>query len=115
MKILSFVEGTNPCRGGTGIGDVHEIMSSLVKRGHEAILNMSGFPNPGTEDWVQPDALTALECEMGSGNYGIFVPPCVFHRWSFLPTMLQSIDLLSFPCFYAAIMFFSFQVPRRQS
>jgi glycosyltransferase involved in cell wall biosynthesis len=54
-------------------------------------LNMTGFPNPGTEDWVQPDALTALECKIGFGNYGIVMYPYVFHRWSFSPTMLQSI------------------------
>lgn len=84
MKIFSFVEGANPCRGGTGIGGVHEIMSSLARCGNDVVLNISDLHNPGTEHYVQPDIRSAFACKMGSGNYGIVVYPSALERWTFL-------------------------------
>ncbi len=36
-KVFSFVQGANPNMGGTSIGGVHGIMSSLAERGHQVI------------------------------------------------------------------------------
>ena len=60
MKILSFVEGANPNKGGMGIGGVHGILDSLARRGHEVVLNIAGIPNPGTEHWAQLDVRSVL-------------------------------------------------------
>ena len=91
MKIFSFVEGANPRKGGLGLVGVPWIAKSVAERGHQVVLNIAGYPNPGTERWVQPDVRTALECKMGAGSYGIIVYPCVIQRWAFSPAMLRAL------------------------
>ncbi|TFG50745.1 MAG: glycosyltransferase [Candidatus Brocadiia bacterium] len=90
MKIFSFVEGANPRKGGLGLVGVPWIAKSVAERGHQVVLNIAGYPNPGTEKWVQPDVRTALECKMGAGKYGIVTYPCIIQRWAFSPAMLRA-------------------------
>jgi len=91
MKIFSFVEGANPSRGGVGLVGVPWIAKSVAERGQQVVLNIAGYPNPGTEHWVQPDIRTALNCKMGLGSYGIIMYPCVNQRWAFSPSMLRTL------------------------
>jgi glycosyltransferase involved in cell wall biosynthesis len=90
MKVFSFAEGANPRKGGLGLVGVPWIAKSVAERGHQVVLNIAGYPNPGTEKWVQPDVRTALECKMGAGRYGIVKYPCIIKRWAFSPAMLRA-------------------------
>jgi glycosyltransferase involved in cell wall biosynthesis len=89
MKIFSFVEGANPRKGGLGLVGVPWIAKSVAERGHQVVLIIAGYPNPGIEHLIKPDIRTALKCKMGLGNYGIIVYPCVIQRWAFSPAMLR--------------------------
>ena len=87
MKILSFVEGAHPRKGGLGLVGVPWITKSLADRGHQVVLNIGGRVNPGAELSLQPDLNKALQQKSGSGTFGI-----VTHRasgcWAFAPGML---------------------------
>jgi glycosyltransferase involved in cell wall biosynthesis len=67
MKVLSFVEGANPRRGGLGLVGVPRITESLAERGHQVVLNVGGRVSPGGERFVQLDVNTALQQKSG-GN-----------------------------------------------
>jgi glycosyltransferase involved in cell wall biosynthesis len=91
MKIFAFVEGANPRKGGLGLVGVPWIAKSLAERGHQVVLNIAGYPNPGIEHLIQPDVRRALECKMGAGNYGIITYPCITQKWAFSPAMLRAL------------------------
>jgi len=86
VKVLSFVEGANPRRGGLGLVGVPNIVRSLAERGHQVVLNVAGRVSPGAERFVQPDINTALQQKSGLGTFGIVTyPACGW--WAFAPTM----------------------------
>jgi glycosyltransferase involved in cell wall biosynthesis len=87
MKILSFVEGANPRRGGLGLVHVPMIVKSLVDRGHEGVLVIGGRVNPGREHLVQPDVDRAIQQKSGAGKFGIVTFPA-WDRWAFAPSMI---------------------------
>ena len=89
MKIFSFADGANPRKGGLGLVGVPWIAKSVAERGHQVVLNIGGYPNPGIEHLIKPDIRTALTCKMGLGNYGIIIYPCVILRWAFSPAMIR--------------------------
>jgi len=88
MKILAFVEGANPRRGGLGVGGAPGIMRSLAHRGHQVVLNIAGKVNPGAEQFVQPDVNSALCRKSGAGTFGIVTYPTC-GNWAFAPSMLR--------------------------
>lgn len=86
MKILNFVEGVNPRKGGLGLVGVPMIVKSLADRGHQVVLIIGGRVNPGRERFVQPDINTALQQKSGLGTFGIVTyPACGW--WAFAPAM----------------------------
>jgi len=87
VKVLSFVEGANPRKGGLGLVGVPMIAKSLADRGHQEVLVIGGRVNPGRESLVQPDADTAMQQKSGAGSFGI-VTFAAWERWAFAPAIL---------------------------
>lgn len=87
MKVLSFVEGANPHKGGLGLVGVPMIAKSLADRGHEEVLVIGGRINPGRESFVQPDVDSASKQRSGLGRFGI-VTFVAWERWAFAPAIL---------------------------
>jgi len=87
MRTVSFVEGANPRKGGLGLVGVPLIVRSLAERGHQAVLVIGGRVNPGREEFVQPDAETALQRKCGSGAFGITAFRA-WGNWAFAPAIL---------------------------
>jgi glycosyltransferase involved in cell wall biosynthesis len=87
MKVLSFVEGANPRKGGLGLVGVPMIARSLADRGHQEVLVIGGRVNPGRESFVQADVDSALKQRSGLGRFGI-VTFASWKRWAFAPAIL---------------------------
>jgi glycosyltransferase involved in cell wall biosynthesis len=87
VKILSFVEGANPRKGGLGLVGVPMIAKSLADRGHQEVLVIGGRVNPGREPFVQPDIATAAQKKNGPGSFGIVTFPA-WSKWAFAPAIL---------------------------
>jgi glycosyltransferase involved in cell wall biosynthesis len=90
VKVLSFVEGANPHRGGLGLVGVPNIEKSLAERGHQVVLNVGGRVSPGAEQFVQPDIITAFCQKSGVGTFGIVTYPA-YSDWAFAPTMFRTL------------------------
>lgn len=86
MKILGFVEGANPRKGGLGLVSVPMIAKSLADRGHQEVLVIGGRVNPGKESFVQPDVNSVMQRKNGLGNFGIVTFPA-WTIWAFAPSI----------------------------
>lgn len=91
MKVLSFVEGAHPRRGGLGLVGVPKITKSLADRGHQVVLNVGGRVSPGAERFVQLDINSALRQKSGAGTFGIVSYPA-YGQWAFAPSMLWTLS-----------------------
>lgn len=87
MKVLSFVEGANPRKGGLGLVGVPMIAKSLADQGHQGVLVIGGRVNPGREAFVKPDVATTTKARSGQGTFGIMTFRA-WSRWAFAPAML---------------------------
>jgi glycosyltransferase involved in cell wall biosynthesis len=92
MKVLSFVEGANPRKGGLGLVGVPMIAKSLADCGHQEVLVIGGRVNPGQESFVQPDIATAAQKKNGPGSFGIVTFPS-WSKWAFAPAILWRLCL----------------------
>ena len=91
MKIVSFVEGANPKRGGVGIFSVPIISKSLSKRGHDVRLVTGGAVNPGYEKYsLRSLGQETLPAQASQGSFGIAAFPAIT-RWSFSPSLIKHV------------------------
>jgi len=60
VKVLSFVEGASPNKGGLRLVGVPWITKNLAARGHQVVLNVNGRASSVAKKSVQPDTNSAL-------------------------------------------------------
>ena len=107
MKIIGFVEGAFPNKGGVGLVGTQTILASVASHGHRTVLCIAGPHTPGRERFVAPDIDSALTKVHGQGTYGM-VSFAARGSWSFAPTMLlqamrhvRDADFISLHSFYS--------------
>jgi glycosyltransferase involved in cell wall biosynthesis len=123
IKVISFVEGANPKRGGVGLVGVPYIARSTAEQGHQVALVVGGNVNPGWEAFVRSSAAEAQQFPCGKGGFGILVVPA-FSAWAFSPRLLFQIwrdvqradfvtlhSLYSFPVFIGFLLAEIFHKP----
>ena len=87
MRILSFVEGARPRKGGLGLVWVPMIAKSLADRGHTELLVIGGRVNPGQDALVQPSLAFVPQIGSAGGWFGIFTF-AAWGTWACAPAML---------------------------
>jgi glycosyltransferase involved in cell wall biosynthesis len=88
LKIMGFVEGAFPDRGGVGIPAAVDMLKSLAHQGHQVVVMQAGSANPAHESLVCPDVRTASLRREGAGYLGVVVFRTV-NRWAFAPSILR--------------------------
>jgi glycosyltransferase involved in cell wall biosynthesis len=87
MRIIGFMEGTNPSRGGLGLVGVATILGGVASRGHSVALIACGGCTPGQEKYVTASVDAALDRQQGTGSFGIVTFKAA-RLWAFSPVML---------------------------
>ena len=110
MKIIGFVEGASPKKGGIGLVGTQNILGSLASRGHNIVLFIGGLHTPGREHLIALNPVDALAREHSGGSYGLVSFPA-YGSWSFSPKMIrQAIRHVRDADFVSLHSFYSFPV-----
>jgi glycosyltransferase involved in cell wall biosynthesis len=118
MRIIGFVEGAFPSKGGFGLVGVPTILASIAARGHHIALVVAGAATPGRERFVVSDLEHALARKEGSGTFGI-VSFKAWRVWAFAPAIawrasryVRNADFVSLHSVYAFPVLVGFLLAR---
>ena len=87
MKVLTFITGASPKRGGLGSVGVPGICKALADRGHHVELHVAGQIIPGAEPFVRRSANCEFETAASPKTFDAFTYPA-YGDWSFAPSLL---------------------------
>ncbi len=107
MKIIGFVEGAFPNKGGIGLVGTQTILASVAAHGHQTALCIAGPHTPGRERYTAPDLDQAFAKPYGKGTYGMVSFPA-WGSFSFSPSLMRKAmrhvrdaDFVSLHSFYS--------------
>jgi glycosyltransferase involved in cell wall biosynthesis len=87
LRLVSFVEGAFPGRGGIGIPAAYHISHSLAHRGHSVLLSISGPVMPELSPFAEHMSEDGVQAMDGSGCLQTITYPAS-SLWAFAPTLL---------------------------
>ena len=123
MKMVNFVEGAMPRKGGIGIVGIPVILGGTASRGHQIVVIMSGPPLPGREEYFVSGVREATRRSHGKGYLGIISYPA-WDAWAFSPRLISKLgsvwkltreaDVIGLHSMYSFPVFLGYLIARLQ-